>query len=141
MCSGKMRALLPTTNGQIAKDTAGIPQASVLGPIIFTLNTSDLRWFTCTQMAQQSIASIIKWMRSYLSSKRPSAVSFLVPHPKKCEGMILSRKKFTGPYPSLTLDGSITKLVPLSRLLGITEDDGLTRAKHLSELKKGSVAN
>jgi len=53
----------------------------------------------------------------------------LVPHPKKCEGMILNRKKFTGPFPSL-------HWVPHCRLLGITVDNWLTGAKHLSEPQK-----
>ena len=60
----------------------------------------------------------------------------LIPHPKKCEGMILKRKKFTGPLPSLVLNDSAINWVPHSRLLGITADDKLTWTKHLSDRKK-----
>ena len=60
-----------------------------------------------------------------------------MPRPKKCEGMILDRKKFTGLFPSLNLDGNIIKRLPCSRLLEMIVDDGLTWAKHISELKNG----
>ena len=60
----------------------------------------------------------------------------LIPHPKKCQGMILKRKKITGPLPSLVLNGSTINWVPHSRLLGITVDDKLTWTKHLPDLKK-----
>ena len=50
--------------------------------------------------------------------------------------MILKRKKFTGPLPSLAFNGSTINWVPYTRLLGINVDDKLTWTKHLSDLKK-----
>ena len=63
----------------------------------------------------------------------------LVPHPKKCEGMILQRQNFIGPLNSLKLNQHAIKWVSHSRLIGVTVDNKLTWARHLSELKRGFV--
>ena len=63
----------------------------------------------------------------------------LVPHPTKCEGMILKRSKITGPLPSLKLGNNVVKWVTDTRLLGVTIDHELTWSKHLLSLKRSFV--
>ena len=61
----------------------------------------------------------------------------LVPHPKKCEGMILKRNHFIGPLGSLKINQHLIKWCSSSKLLGVTIDNKLTWTKHISELKRG----
>ena len=63
----------------------------------------------------------------------------LVPHPKKCEAMILNRGRFTGPLKESTLAQHTIKWVTHSRLLGVLIDDQLNWSKHVSVVKKGFV--
>ena len=63
----------------------------------------------------------------------------LVPHPKKCEAMILHRGRFTGPLKELTLAQHTIKWVTHSRLLGVSIDDQLNWSLHVSVVKKGFV--
>ena len=61
----------------------------------------------------------------------------LVPHPKKCEGMILKRNHLIGPLCSLKVNQHLIKWTLSSKLLGVTSDNKLTWTKHISELKRG----
>ena len=63
----------------------------------------------------------------------------LIPHPKKCEGMILKRNHFIGPLGRLKINQHLIILSSSSRLLGVTIDNKLTWTKHISELKRGFV--
>ena len=63
----------------------------------------------------------------------------LVPHPKKCEGMILKRNHFIGPLGSLKINQHLIKWSSSSKVLGVTIDNKLTWTKHISELKRGFV--
>ena len=62
-----------------------------------------------------------------------------MPHPKKCEAMILHRGRFTGPLKELTLAQHTIKWVTYSRLLGVLINDQLNWSKHVSVVKKGFV--
>ena len=63
----------------------------------------------------------------------------LVPHPKKCEGMVLKINHFIGPLGSLKINQQVIKWISSSKLFGVTIDNKLTWPKHISELKKGFV--
>ena len=63
----------------------------------------------------------------------------LVPHPKKCEGMIPKRDHFISPLGRLNIDQQLIKWSSSSKLLGVTIDKKLTWTKHILELKRELV--
>ena len=63
----------------------------------------------------------------------------LVPHPKKCERMVLKINHFIGPLGSLKINQQVMKRTSSSKLFGLTIENKLTWTKHISELKKGFV--
>ena len=65
-----------------------------------------------------------------------SPKSNVVPHPKKCEAMMLLRGSSTGQLNALTLCNHTIKWVTHAPLLGVTVDDKITWALHISEVKK-----
>ena len=54
----------------------------------------------------------------------------LVPHPNKCEGMILKRNHFIGPLGSLKINQHFTKWSSSSKLLGVTIDTTSLRGQN-----------
>ena len=88
----------------------------------------------------ESVDSVSNMLNSALKELEDwSSKNRLVPHPKKCEAMILPRGSFTGPLNALTLCNHKIKWVTHARLLGVTIDNKLTWSQHIFEVKKSFV--
>ena len=88
----------------------------------------------------ESVDSVTNTLNNALKELEDwSSKNNLVPHPEKCEAMILLRGSFTGPLNALTLCNHTIKSVTYARLLSVTIDDKLKWAQHISEVKKSLV--
>ena len=61
----------------------------------------------------------------------------MVPHPEKCEAMIMQRKStFTGPIQALRLGNNIIKWTTSERLLRVQVDNKLSWSDHAANVAK-----
>ena len=151
ICTGKVYCKLlmawPSENTKVAH---GTPQGSLLGPIPFALYIGDLPKSvntattflyaddTTMYCVEESVDQVTTTLNKALEElalwcKQNS----LVPHAKKCDGMILKRNHVICPLGSLKINQHLIKWSSSSKLLVVTTDNKLTRTKHISELKRG----
>jgi len=110
----------------------GVPQGSILGPSCFSINVNDmpenvdcaLDLFaddTTAYEVDNSVDKVLnKLKKDILCLHKYATKNSLTIHPDKCEILILSKAKFTGPLPIVEMDGNCIKVVQTSKCLGIT---------------------
>ena len=124
----------------------------MLGPTLFALYTADLpEAVSCASLYMytdnttiycigESVDSVSNTLSNAVKELEDwSSKNNLVPHPKKCEAMMLLRDSLTDPFNALTLCNHTIKWVTHAQLLGVTIDDKLTWTQHTPEVKKSFV--
>ena len=124
----------------------GVPQGSILGPNLFSINVNDMPDSTdcdtelfaddsnCFEIGK-TVDTVLTNLQSNLDQVgNYSSRNFLTLHPEKCEVMIISKSKFIGPLPELTIYGKKVNFVDKSKCLGITIDEKLSWNPHIENV-------
>ena len=120
-------------NGHVSKSMPvkfGVPQGSVLGPILFSLfcndlpDIDDLKEGEIYMYADDTTLYVIAPNHDLVANilnrilgklYKWCCENRLTPHPEKTEFMLMSRRKFIGPLQCIKLGGSQIKQVVLTR--------------------------
>jgi hypothetical protein len=142
----KIRVVINGQKSEWMKTTVGVPQGSILGPLLFLIFvddvTKDIESNIHIFADDTSLMEIIEnYNESYAKLNRDLtrlslwANKWLITfNAAKTVYIQISRKVFPAPKPVLRLNGVIVKEVPTHKHLGLTFNQSLTWTDHINNL-------
>ena len=136
-------------NSELAPVPNGVPQGSVLGPVLFSLFTNDPSdsvhsgetYLYADDTTIYCVAASVDATITKLTAVLAEITTWCdenrrIPHPEKCKAMLLHRRPFTGPLQGLMIGNSSIDWTSSERLLGLQVDHKLTWSKHAAAVTK-----
>ena len=141
------------THSQLETIISGVPQGSILRPILFNLSINDLFFFVvlaslynfADDNTLSAFATTVSELIKILESESEVVIDWfkinkMVVNPDKFQAIILDKRKRDHTDEHITVDNQQIKVVSSVKLLGLQLDDKLNCNLHISNICK-SAAN